>query len=794
MPSLRRLTLILLTLALTPFLALLAAVLLALNLIRRAAGLTRRRPTETGLAPAELASIIILNWNGRDLLAQGIPSVLESVRADGRDHEVIVVDNGSTDGSVEYLSNKYPQVRIISLQENLGFGEGNNAGVRAARHDIVVLLNNDMVVEPGFLRPLLDGFGPQTFAVSSQIYLRDKSVRREETGKTNAVFRRGMIDYSHRPPGGEILSRLYYPAFWAGGGSTAFHRSRFLELGGFHPLYSPAYVEDTDLSYRAWKRGWEVLFAPASIVYHKHRASTSRRFTPLALRTLVQRNQFLFLWKNICDWRLLLSHCCFLPWTCYRLGRENGIGIWLSIFQAAARLHSILASGFRETSVNDCSDGKIFSLLLKPALFFAQRRADVRFAPQADCSNRPRIIWLTAYLPHLGKHAGAGRMYHLLKRISRDYRVTLLSFLEADEEREFLPEVEAVCERVIAMRRSPPPRWQIFPYEPFDEFLTPQMEDALRDCLEDNDYSLMQLEYTQMGLYADKSLDVPILLSKHEVDFAACARRARVESGFWKKLRWFYNYLQVLDREIKIQRRCDVAICMTDPDARVLRRFCSSVPIQVINTGVDLDYFAPGTTPVSEPRLVFVGAFQHLPNVDAMTFFCRKVLPLIRAQVPSVEMLIVGSNPTPEVVSLADLPGVQVTGFVCDIRPYMAASSVYVVPLRMGVGIRGKILEAWGMAMAVVSTTQACAGLHSEDGRNLLVADSAEQFARNVVTLLRDPTLRERLGREGRRTAEECYGWEASAGKLGALYRRYLRHAASPAADRIELVRTGPRQ
>jgi len=776
MPSIRRAILILLTLACTPLLVLLSAALLAVNLARRAAGLILRPQPDDRPDLSGLASLVILNWNGRDLLARGLPSVLDAVRDDGRDHEVIVVDNGSTDGSAEYLAREFPQVRVVFLPQNLGFGAGNNAGVRAARHDVVILLNNDMVVERGFLRPLLDGFGPRTFAVSSQIFLRDRSARREETGKTSAVFRRGMIDYSHRPLDGRTLARSYYPVFWAGGGSSAFHRARFLALGGFHEVYSPAYVEDTDLSYRAWKRGWDILFAPASVVYHEHRATSSRRFSPAALRTLIQRNQFLFLWRNIGEWRLLLAHCFHLPWNFYRLARDHGIGIWLAPMQAVLRMPSILDAGVRPDGPGGRSDREIFALQANPALFFAGRRGEKRFLPAQDNDTRPRVLWLTAYLPHLGRHAGAGRMFQLLKRISKAYRVTLLCFLETDDETEFLPAVEALCERAVAMRRSPPPRWQIFPYDPFDEFLTPQMEEALRETMEERDFSLLQLEYTQMAAYADKSLPIPALLTKHEVDFAACARRAKVEGTPWGRLRWFYNYLQVLDREVRLQRRVDTAICMTEPDARVLRRFCPSVPVEVINTGVDLDYFTPSTTPAAGQRLVFVGAFQHLPNVDAMNFFCRNVLPRIRAQVPSVEMLIVGSKPGPEVTDLGDLPAVRVTGFVDDIRPLMESASIYVVPLRLGVGIRGKILEAWGMAMAVVATPVACAGLRGENGRNLLVAESAVEFAECVVRLLKDPALRERLGREGRRTVEDHYGWEASARKLDALYGRLLRN------------------
>jgi glycosyltransferase involved in cell wall biosynthesis len=329
------------------------------------------------------------------------------------------------------------------------------------------------------------------------------------------------------------------------------------------------------------------------------------------------------------------------------------------------------------------------------------------------------------------------------------------------------------------MRRSHPPRWQLFPYEPFDEFLTPEMQQAVDRCLEERDFDLLQLEYTQMGAYAQRANEIPSLLTKHEVDFAACARRARTESNPTAKFRWFYNYLQVLDREVRLTKMADAAICMTDPDARELRKFVPEIPVHVVNTGVDLDYFSPPDRPSEDMRLIFVGAFQHLPNVEAMLFFCRDVFPAIRKKVPETELLIVGSNPPASISALTAIPGVQVTGFVPDIRPYMADSSVYVVPLRLGVGIRGKILEAWGMRMAVVSTSVGCAGLQFEHGRNLLVGDTPELFAEHVVALLGDPVRRNRLGTEGRKTAEEFYSWESSALKLDTLYQSMIAGAFS---------------
>jgi GT2 family glycosyltransferase/glycosyltransferase involved in cell wall biosynthesis len=781
----RRLLFFALTLAIVPVLVLLAAAILFFNGVHLLTRFTRRPAPRDEPPSADTASIVILNWNGKELLAEGIPSVLAAVQRDGRQHEVIVVDNGSTDGSVEFLRTRFPEVRLITLAQNVGFAEGNNAGVSAARNDIVILLNNDMTVDPGFIRPLLEGFGPETFAVSCQIHFQNPAARREETGRTTAVFRRGLIDYSHTAIDGP-LTRSYYPVFWAGGGSSAFDRKRFLLLGGFSRVYSPAYVEDADLSFHAWKAGWEVLLAPDSVVYHKHRASTARRFSQLEVQCLIHRNQLFFIWKNIQSWRLLVSHCCFLPWNCYRIARDHGLGSWKCLVSAVAEFPAVQIAKFGPEVRAVRTDREIFALMGNPGLFFSRRRPERSLAGTrasggrrfGNAASRPRVLWVTAYLPHVGRHAGAGRMYQLLKRISPHYKIRLLSFLEHDDERAFLPEVEDLCEGVQAMRRVPPPRWQVFPYEPFDEFRTPQMEAAVGRCLGDYDVSLIQLEYSQMACYADPQSGIPTLLTKHEVDFAACVRRARNEARPVQKLRWFYNYLQVLDREIRLLRRVSAAICMTEPDAEELRRFCNDVPVQVISTGVDLDFFVPPEAPASSPRLVFVGAFQHLPNVDAMIHFCRSILPRVQAQVPGAELCIVGSCPPPDVVRLGEMPGVQVTGTVPDIRPFMASSMVYVVPLRLGVGIRGKILEAWGMGMPVVATSVASSGLRFENGENLLLADEPDAFAGQIVSLLRDPHRRERLGRAGRKAVEQFYGWDAAAGELMHLYEHYMTQPA----------------
>ena len=245
------------------------------------------------------ASVVIPNWNGRDLLDKYLPSVVQAM-GDHPANEVIVVDNASSDGSVELIKERFPSVRVIALPKNLGFGGGSNAGFRAARNDIVVLLNSDMRVEPDFLQPLLDGFTDElVFAVSCQIFFSDPARLREETGLTQAWWQGGHLRVRHRE---DQAIEDVYPCFYAGGGSSAFDRRKFLELGGFDALLHPFYLEDTDLGFMAWKRGWKVLYQPRSIVFHEHRGTIGKKFSADYILSTLKKNFILFCWKNIHEW------------------------------------------------------------------------------------------------------------------------------------------------------------------------------------------------------------------------------------------------------------------------------------------------------------------------------------------------------------------------------------------------------------------------------------------------------------------------------------------------------------
>jgi len=215
-----------------------------------------------GFSPRS-STIIILNWDGRHLLEESVPAVVEAVRFNGGQHEIMVVDNGSTDGSADFVRTHFPQVRVLALDQNYGFTGGNNRGVAAANTDIVILLNNDMIVDRNFIKPLLDGFyDSSVFAVTSQIFFADATRRREETGKTRARFYRGFFELWHDEISFLDETRETIPVLWAGCGSCAIDRKKYQAIGGLDPLYHPFYVEDVDFRIRPGSAGGNVCSLP----------------------------------------------------------------------------------------------------------------------------------------------------------------------------------------------------------------------------------------------------------------------------------------------------------------------------------------------------------------------------------------------------------------------------------------------------------------------------------------------------------------------------------------------------
>jgi O-antigen biosynthesis protein len=257
-------------------------------------------------------SIIIPNFNGKHLLAKNLPAVAAAASRLDPPAEIIVVDDGSSDESADWLrAQASGNLRPVILESNRGFARAVFEGAHAAKGEILYFLNTDITVPEGFLDPILPHFDdPDVFAVASMAY--DGSGANIISSRAGLTWRFGQPDVDRSFAGTEN-GALPGPTLFASGGHSAYRRDRFLETGGFDPLFAPFYFEDVDLCYRAWKRGWKVLFEPRSAVLHDHQSTIGKVMPKRNIEAVWRRNRLLFTWKNITDPVMLASHIALLP-------------------------------------------------------------------------------------------------------------------------------------------------------------------------------------------------------------------------------------------------------------------------------------------------------------------------------------------------------------------------------------------------------------------------------------------------------------------------------------------------
>jgi len=291
-------------------------------------------------------TVVIPNYNGEELLRNNLPKVFEaiSLHRDGK-VEIIAIDDFSEDNSLNVLEElksrmgfSYPDIifKIIKNEKNLGFSSNINKGVRGASGDVLFLLNTDVVPEKDFLRPLLKHFEDEkVFAVGCM----DKSIENGKIvlrGRGAGEWKRGFFIHSR----GEVDKTN---TLWVNGGSGVFRKSIWKKLGGFNELYNPFYWEDIDLSYRALKSGYRIIFEPKSVVVHEHeKGSIKGAYSNFQVKTIAYRNQFIFIWKNITDFTMKLNHLFWFPYHIFSALLRRDLAFIVGILGAFILLPKII--------------------------------------------------------------------------------------------------------------------------------------------------------------------------------------------------------------------------------------------------------------------------------------------------------------------------------------------------------------------------------------------------------------------------------------------------------------------
>lgn len=391
-----------------------------------------------------------------------------------------------------------------------------------------------------------------------------------------------------------------------------------------------------------------------------------------------------------------------------------------------------------------------------------------------------KVLYISFDPPYFpGGTGGETRQYHLVRElvahhelhyVGPRYEGVHLQILEQFFSKLIMPLPRTFIERVsgfVVKRLNFRYPKLVQQYERLRMTLMP----LIREALATEHYDLIHVEHTNIAHWLHElDSEVPKILSSENVKTIIWERYYQHAKGFERR-RFYHDYLRFKQYESTYLRDYDCVIAVSEKDRDTFRGFTQdSVPLLVVPNGCDTDYFRP-TEPVSAPfELVFTGTMQYRPNAEAMIFFSREIFPIIQAIAPRCRLKIVGNKPPPEVKALERQGNIEVTGFVPDVRPYLAAAAVVVVPLLSGSGTRLKILEAMAMGRAVVATTVGAEGIDYANGRDIVIADEPESFAENVMALLTDEPKREMLGKSARLLVKQKYSWQASAVALEKAY------------------------
>lgn len=309
-------------------------------------------------------SVIIPNYNGESLLKRNIPKTIEAIADNKDDFELIIVDDASTDNSLEVLEDlkeKFSSkilIKVFKNDQNMGFSSTVNRGVKESSGDILILLNTDVEPQKKFLENLLPNFEDEKMFAVGCLDRSEEGSGVVERGRGIGAWKRGFLVHSR----GDVDKR---DTLWVSGGSGAFRKNIWERLGGLDEIFNPFYWEDIDLSYRALKSGYKIVFENKSIVTHRHSVGAIKsNYSSREVKEIAYRNQFLFVWKNA-DFRTFLFHLIWLPYHFLRAILNRDFVLFIGFCSALGKILSVFYSRRKSRKFFVKSDGEIVKGLEK---------------------------------------------------------------------------------------------------------------------------------------------------------------------------------------------------------------------------------------------------------------------------------------------------------------------------------------------------------------------------------------------------------------------------------------------
>lgn len=399
-----------------------------------------------------------------------------------------------------------------------------------------------------------------------------------------------------------------------------------------------------------------------------------------------------------------------------------------------------------------------------------------------------RILQLTPRLPYPPDEGGRIGIFNLTKYLSsRGHEITLLCLTanQVENIRANIQELKKWCDVEVVYENTKTKLWGLLlnlffriPYT-ISKYHSRKVKDAIREILSKEKFDIVHIDSLHMAYYSrfiNREFSLPIVLREHNVETTIMERFYKNQKNLFIK---FYAYLQwkkLRRYEAKTCGAFDKCFMITKEDEEKITKMNPGVKSCIISAGVDISYFYPLKVKEEPFSLIFVGNMRWFPNVDGVLWFHNEVLPRIKEIFSEVKFYIVGHKPPIEVKELGKKDkNIIVTGFVKDVRPYVAKNSLYVVPLRIGGGMRLKILEAMAMEKPVISTSIGAEGVEAANGKDIIIADNGKNFAERTIKLLKNKDYRKRIAKNGKKLVEEKYKWESILEKLEEKYVEVVR-------------------
>ncbi len=411
------------------------------------------------------------------------------------------------------------------------------------------------------------------------------------------------------------------------------------------------------------------------------------------------------------------------------------------------------------------------------------------------------ILVVANDFPTTSRMAGSPRLFNLCRELSKQHRLVLAHFARSPEKgKQFsadpdntnvfsrtveLPLVSGFDRTSLSWLKRQYHRIMLEPF--FSQRLrSPEDTQRLRKLISllcsDEHIDIIYVDGIEMVQYLSVPAPVPVAVDLCDCLSLLYYQQSRRAHGLLRKTALFLEAQSIARWEKRIAGEAALTLVISTQDESSIKQLNPSARTLVVQNGVDPDYFAPSSSAektANWPKLIFTGVMGYAPNADAAVYFAYKVFPEVRKRFPDAEFWVVGASPPPWVLKLAEEPGVQVTGRVEDVRDYLKRADIFVCPLRLGTGMKNKIMAAMSMGLPVIATANSLNGLDFFPEEDLLEADSAEQFVEQIARLQSSPQLAAQFSQRGRETVINRYSWATHAAVLEEALTKLLEEKTS---------------